>query len=464
MNPHQYLRTLWDSLRTSLWFQPVLGAILGAVLAVLFSELDRNEVLADLFFLRISVDGSRAVLGAIATGMLTILGLVFSILMVALVLASQQFSPRILRNFIRDQAAQNVMALFIGVFVYSLILLARIHYADGGVESPLLSITMALVLTLTAVGIFIYFIDHITKIIRANYIMDDINSEVMRTLRKLPSENAPPPPDETIGDAFNSDRVLVVPAPTVGYLQSIDRESLVRLAQKYDVVIRVEPMIGDFVLEASALFSVGSTTVQARREQIGDLTRELLDTIEIGVERTLLDDPLFGIRQLVDIALKAVSPGINDPTTAVNAVDYLSNLLTQAARQGDAATRFQDENGQVRVLLRPPTLAGMLELTFHELRRYTRDDPTLTERLLNALTEIARATDVAQRHALVWQHAVLISRSVDANIQEPYDRHRINEHLRTLATHVGQQPDRVLLTVDEAWLAVNAIKIEPTDE
>lgn len=464
MNSHQHLRTLWDNLRTSLWFQPVLGAIFGTALAALFSELDRHRGFANLPLFRISVEGSQAVLGAIATGMLTVLGLVFSILMVALVLASQQFSPRILRNFIRDQAAQNVIAVFVGVFVYSLILLARINHTAGGIESPVLSVTIAIVLTLAALGVFIYFIDHITKTIRANYIMADINRHVMQMLRNLPRAGLAEPLDTAAEDVLQSEQAKVIPAPTVGYLQSVDREMIVQFARQYDVVVRVEPMIGDFVAAGSPLFTVGSTAEEINRAKLASLTSDLLETIMIGIERTLLDDPLFGIRQLVDIALKAVSPAVNDPTTAVNCIDYLSNELSQATRQGESASTFQDHEGTVRLLMQPPTFAAMLDLAFNQLRRYTATDAVLTERLLDALIEIAQATQTAQRHALLWRHAGMISRSVEPHIREPFERQAINERLRTLAALAGQQPDSVLLAVDEAWLAAHTIKIDSTGE
>lgn len=453
MNSNQRLRTFLDNLRSSLWFRPALGALFGAALAAVLSELDRNRGFSSLPLLQIGVEGSHAVLGAIATGMLTILGLVFSILMVALVLASQQFSPRILRNFIRDRVAQNVLAVFIGVFVYALLLLARINQTEGGIDSPVLSVTVAILVTLIAIGYFIHFIDHITKTIRANYIVDDIDRQVMQLLRKQPGGSAEILHDEAVVNALRGEQVKIIPAPAVGYLQSVDHETLVQVAQKYDVIIRVEPMIGDFVAKGRPLFSVGSTAEEVDHEQLADLTKELSETIEIGVERTMLDDILFGVRQLVDIALRAVSPGINDPTTAINCIDHLSNVLSQAARQGEGDSYFQDSEGQIRLLLRPPAFADMLDLAFNQLRHYTRDDAVLTKRLLAALIEIAQATKVVQRHALIWQHASMISRSVDPHIHEPLERQAINERLRTLAAHVGQQPHQVLLAVDETLLA-----------
>jgi uncharacterized membrane protein len=155
-------------------------------------------------------------------------------------------------------------------------------------------------------------------------------------------------------------------------------------------------------------------------------------TFDIGTERTMFSDTLFGIRQLADIALKASSPAVNDPTTTVNCIDYLTNILTQAAHHADVRRRFYDHQGILRLVAPRPTFTMMLDLAFDQIRHYM-PDAHVTLRLLDGLAEIARATSDAERHAAIWRHATMISRRAALSIAEPLERAQINERLREIA-------------------------------
>jgi uncharacterized membrane protein len=448
MNFRQRIRTLLDDLRSSLWFRPALGALLALVLALLTALLDEATGTPRIPFFRIGTSGAQAVLAALAAATLTVVGLIFSILMVVLVLASQQFSPRVVGNVIRDRASQDVLSIFIGAFVYSLLMLALINEEREGLSSPVFSVTTAILLALVAIGAFIYFIDHITKVIRINYITAEINRQTVEQVRlqagRLAQENALA--EDDVDRAFRGDQGKSAPALEAGYIQSIDYGALVVLAQEHDLVLRVERKIGDFVAEGSRLLRVGRMAGWAEGPLPSGLIEDLWQAFDVGIERTLLDDPLFGARQLVDIALKAVSPAVNDPTTAVNCIDYLTNILIQAAHQPDGVIHHFDEAGHLRLICQPPTFEQLLDLAFEQLRLYTRTDTTLVLRLLDALTEIAQATNLPERHAALWRHAGMISRSVDPVITEPLERRQINDCLHTLTAHVHRPPEPLLLT------------------
>lgn len=241
-----------------------------------------------------------------------------------------------------------------------------------------------------------------------------------------------------------SDLGATVGAPKRGYIQAIDFEELVRIGQAYNIAVQIERMVGDFVAESGDLLRVWPQTNISE-----DAVDRLLGVFEIGTTRTLYEDVLFGLRQLVDIALKAISPAVNDPTTAVTCIDALSNILLQAARYPDPPGQYCDESGVVRLFTRPATFKAMVDLAVNQIRQYGRAERTVSLRLLDALAEIAQVTTEPQRHDILWQHACMISRGADRGIVEPLDRQQINDRLNLLARRLGKQLADVLLVADQ---------------
>lgn len=434
MNWRLRLGTSWHDLQSSLWFRPAAAALIAVVLAIGITTVDQMPYFTAPTLLRIGADSARAVLGTIAGAMLAVVGMIFSILMVVLVLASQQFSPRILRNFARDPISQNVLGIFIGTFVYSLLVLARISEHEDRVFTPVFSVTGAIALAIIAIGAFIYFIDHITKTIRISYIVSGISRQAETLLQKMAE-------DDSGGKAANEEQAqkewqpteaTAVASPRPGHIQAIDYGALVHFAQEHDLLIKIERQVGDFITRNGVLLALlpGQKLSQT-------LLDELYSAFDIGTERTMYGDVLFGIRQLVDIALKALSTAVNDPSTAVNAIDYLDNILVQAAHQGDASERFYDSAGKLRLLAPRPTFVMMLDLAFDQLRQHSSREVTITLRLLDALAEIAQVTQEPTRHAAIWRHVAMISRGVDPHITEPLERAKINERLREIAARCG---------------------------
>jgi uncharacterized membrane protein len=264
-------------------------------------------------------------------------------------------------------------------------------------------------------------------------------------LNNLYTEDVPALPISVDEEPFSlrPAEARMINAPRPGYLQAIDYTALVQTAQAHALVIKLERMVGDFVARDSPLLSIwpGEQVSQAFMD-------DLYSAFDIGTERTMFDDVLFGIRQLVDIALKAISPAVNDPTTAVNCIDYLSNLLIQAAHHPDPPGQYTDTTGKLRLIAPRPTFAMLLDLAFDQIRHYSRQEVTITLRLLAALTEIAQATSDPERQTELWRHACMISRNVDSHIREPLERRQINDYLHQLAMRTGGQAQMALLAVD----------------
>ncbi|MBA3470446.1 MAG: DUF2254 domain-containing protein [Herpetosiphonaceae bacterium] len=451
MQIHLELQARWDRLQSSLWFRPTLLSVAAAGLAVAMVATDQALELTSFPLLNAGADDARALLSSITSSMLTVTTVTFSIIMVALVLASQQFSPRIIRNFMRDSASQYVLGIFIGTFIYSLLVLGRISDTENRVFVPVVSTLVAILLTLASISTFIYFIHHIAEAIQANTIVARAGEKTVALLDKLFPEKIGRPASAIAAAEPELPATPGVPiaAAQAGYIQAIDPEALLRLAGEYDLLIRLEREIGDFVPQGNSLLRIWP-----EREFSATETQALQDVFEIGTERTLFDDILFGIRQLVDIALKAISPAVNDPSTALNAIDYLGNVLVQAAQRSDPELYRYDDQGRLRVIAQGVTFEQMVDGAFGPIRQYASGEVAVTLRLLKTLHEIAQATADPARAGVLWRHTQMIARGAVRGIPEPHDRQQINQAIRLLADQLGQLPGAALLPVDAAALAL----------
>jgi uncharacterized membrane protein len=441
MDLHLGLRTraFWDDLQSSLWFRPFLLTALSIVVALSNTVLERYLALPPL--LNTSADNARAILTAIASSMLTVTSVTFSIVMVALVLASQQFSPRILRNFMADRATQNVLGIFIGSFMHSMIVMGSISDRDEATFVPALSTLIALGFALLSVGVFIYFINHIARGIQVSNIIAKIAADTESLLHETfqdefvteqPQLNGQQLPDLGAGAA--------VLASDSGYIQGIDLRELVNVAQEHDCVFYLRCDIGNFVVVGSSLLTVHPATALSPA-----CDEQLHGNFDIGHERTLFADILFGIRQLVDIALKAISPAINDPTTAVNCIDYLYSLLIQANRYPDLPSHYYDKSGQLRLIMLRVTFADMLNLAFDQIRQYATSDVAVILRLLDVLINITAANGYDERQFLLFSQAQSIRTAAEKDIQVAADRQAVNIRLQQLAQLLPHSPAITLL-------------------
>ncbi len=387
------LGALGERLRTGFWAVPTLCVLIAVALALGLVRLDR--ALSDSFGGRITfgagVDGAREVLSAITTSMITFTGLVFSITIVVLSLTSSQFSPRVLRTFLRDRQTQLSLGIFIGTFVYAVLVLRTVRGLDDETFVPAVATTVAVVLLLTSVGTFVAYIHHVTSMIQISSILASIARETRHVLeRELPTGL----PETPIVVRPQGVPVAELPAPRAGVLVDVDVATLVRRARQADLVLVSHLHYGAFAPE-------GAPLVEVHRGDPTDLdAKAVVRAFSLAQERTMQRDVAFGFRQLADIAAKALSPGVNDPTTAVQALDGAHDLLRRLATRSLPTGVYADDEGQIRLYLPPPVFEDFLELALDEADQYGADSIQVQQRITALLNDLHAAALPEHRPAV----------------------------------------------------------------
>jgi uncharacterized membrane protein len=385
------MRRIWTRLRDTFWVVPLTFALaavfLGLGLTAFDDWLDTSLELPLLF--AGGPEGARSVLSAIITSMISFTGLVFSITIVVLQLTSSQFSPRVLRTFLRDWVNQVALGVFVATFVYSLVVLRAVRgTAETDTFVPQISVTVAFGFVLASVAVFLLYIDHIAQSIRAATIVTQIGEDTRVAIERThPSDTEPRtrvPPPATAGRRVASD--------ASGVVQQVDDRALLELAEAHGVTIRMVRAVGEFVPEGAALLEVHGA----------DLPDEasLRAAVHLGKERVLDDDPGFGLRQLVDIAERALSPGINDPTTAVQVIDQLHDLLRLLAARPLPERQTLGEDGRLAVHVPQPTFEDHLHLAVDEIAHWGADSPRVQRRLRAMLVDVQEAALPENRDAV----------------------------------------------------------------
>lgn len=349
---------------------------------------------------------AQLVLSTIAGSMMTVVSVVYSILLVALSLASTQFSTRILQRFVRDRVSQNTLGLFIGTFVYCLILLREVQSAPVP-RVPAQGVGVAVALALGAMAWLVFFIHHIVRNIQANHLVDLIAQECEAVLDAVfLTEVGPAAPEPAGWRALPPRRVL---ADRSGYVQIVDLDALSAVAEAAGGVCDSALAVGHFATGGATLATVYSP--RALRAEEVDAVRGAFD---LGPLRTMQDDAEFGVRQIVDIALKAISPAINDPSTAVTCIDHLSRILVRIAARPDPPSTFA-LGGVARVSLKATSFEAMVDLAFTQIRQYGKGDMAVGLRLLRSLDVVAEVTEDPARKAVLARHAQLVERAMRAS-------------------------------------------------
>jgi uncharacterized membrane protein len=406
------LQLWWAAIRDSLWFTPAILTVAAVGLASITLRLDesalaRDQADVDLIF-GAGAEGARAVLSTIAGGIITVTGVVFSVTIVALQLASSQFTPRVLRNFMADRANQTVLGVFIGTFTYAILILKEVEAAteetDGFV--PVLSVTVALVLVMVSIGFLIFFIDHVARTIHASTIIDRVTNDTLFHVRRLFPEPIGKPADGDLPDIMMpTTEPGTILTDETGYLQSIDDDALFRLARKGRLTIRMEPFISEFLLPHSVLVSIWPASAAADRDVVAGVRKAFV----IGRERSLEQDVEFGVSQLVDIAVKALSPSVNDPTTARMCIDRLGEILVVL---GNRAVPNTLRTGEARMLLfvaRRTVFEHVAELAFDDIRHFGVSTPSVARHLLRTLERVCGLVPPNRRVAIVKQANLVLA-------------------------------------------------------
>ena len=331
---------------------------------------------------------AQAILGGIAASIMTVVSIVFAILLMTLTLASMQFSPRIIVSFSKDRVTQWTLGIFLGTFCYCMAALPGARSRPTPFE-PDLTVLGAMLLAVACVGWLLFFIHHIAHAISVNQIVDRIAAETESIVDELMPW--PRRPIRTWEPLEPIEWAPAVPSEISGYIRVVDTKLLVQAAKNYHVKIRVARRVGQFVPAGIPLVEVSKTDrVTAEAED------DIRGAFDLGAFRTLQQDVECGVLQIVDIALKAISPAVNDPSTAIGCVDQLSRVLIRFASRQPPEGQLYDPPGVLRVSLQWIDFDRLLESAFEQIRMYSKSDVAVSLRLLRALRDIAIAAPVEE--------------------------------------------------------------------
>ncbi len=438
------LAQLWDALWSTFWFLPsvmtvlAIGAAFGMIALDGLVEGEAIESLAWIYANR--PDGARELLSTVAGSMITVAGVVFSITIVALALAAQQLGPRLLRSFMRDKGNQAVLGTFVATFVYCLLVLRTIHGDGEEGFVPHLAVAFGVLLAVVSLLVLIFFIHHVSASIQADKVIAVVSRDLESAIHRLFPEHLGHEPDGAplgLGGAESNreadpapdglperfaQAAVAVPAGKSGYLQAVDGESLVELATERDLVLRLRRRPGDFVVEGRTLAEVWPG------ERIdAAIVEEVADAFIVGEQRTLPQDAEFAIDQLVQVAIRALSPSLNDAFTAMTCVDHLGAALSSLAERRLPSPRRRDQTGGVRVVADVTGFAGLVNAAFDQIRQNSRTNAAVTIRLLESLAGVAEHTRNETQRAALLRQARMVAEGAREAIPHEADRADVEE-------------------------------------
>ncbi|MFE0129999.1 DUF2254 domain-containing protein [Streptomyces sp. NPDC059037] len=412
------LSPLREHLRDTMWFAPTAGLVGAMVLWWVAAELDTHIVTAakdaedyeTVESLMSIAEDAKAVISTIGSAMMTFIGVVFSISLVAVQMASGQFSPRVVRLYVRSRITKITLTVFLATFLFSLMTLTSFDSETDPrklTTVPLIESVLAMVMVLLSLLLFIAYVNGTLRMMRISFVIDRIARESFRVAVKHPTEGA------VDNERLGPETARITHRGRAGVLRDVNIARVVRAARRQGVVLRLVPRIGDFMVPGTPVFTVHGGAAPS--------PRALRYTVSVGVERTFHQDLGFGLRQLADIALRALSPAVNDPTTAVQALDRIIQFLASVARYPLGALRHRDRRGAVRLVQPVPDWTALVDLGFAEIRGCAIGNPQVTRRMLAGLDDLLRLAPQERREPLL-RHRELLTQAVDRTVPESADR------------------------------------------
>ena len=418
----------------SLWVEPAAAGLAALLAGTLLSQVqvDRHSLLAPLAF-QGTADDARTLLITIASTVVTVIALVLGLTVVALQLSSTQFSPRLLRNFLRDRPTQLVLSVFIASFVYSGAGLYTVGVAAGNrvQDFPRLAVTGAIVLLFATLGMVVYFADHLAHSLQIDAITGRVQAGTLNVVRTKPGtaeEPTPTPPPWAVA----------VLAPRSGYVETAHPERMLPLAARHRLSVLIRPRVGEHVVAGTPLAWIWTASATDPLPDPATFRTAVADAVRVGFERTLEQDAAFGIRQLVDMACKALSPAVNDPYTAVQAIDHLSVIFAALAVRplGDDIAR--DESAGAVVIVPGRRFGEYLATMCGLIRRYGSSEPTVSVALLRLLTGCASFVGAdAARQADIRRETDLILADAERAVGQPADLQQVRDAAARLTRRPG---------------------------
>ncbi|MDQ6623134.1 MAG: DUF2254 domain-containing protein, partial [Verrucomicrobiota bacterium] len=407
-----FLGAQWEKLRTSYWFIPSVLAVAATALSFVTVHIDTivnaKWARATGWIWAGSPAGARNVLATIAGSTITVAGVVFSITIVALALASSQFGPRLLRNFMGDRLTQVVLGIFVSTFLYCLLVLRTIR---GGTDVttfvPFLSVTCGLLFAVSSVGFLIFFIHHISSLILAENLIARVAAELEAGIDRLfpdslgEGEEKEAGREEAIEEpASMNEEPHEIRAPKSGFIQAMDAEAVLKLASEKNMLVRLARRPGDFVARGALLAEVWP---KARAGE--ELSGELAGAFYFARQRTPTQDVEYAIDQLVEVAVRALSPGINDPFTAMTCIEWLGVALIRVGDRRMPSRYRRDEEGELRVITDVTDFSGLAAACLDQIRQYGCQSVGVTIRLLDMLERVASEISLPKNREILAAHA-----------------------------------------------------------
>jgi uncharacterized membrane protein len=427
------LSLVLDALRGSFWFLPTLLTLAAAALAVGLLLTDRwvaSPALREVGWIYTGgAQGARSLLSTVAGAVVTVVGVAFSVTIVSLQLAAAQLGPRVLRNFMRDRGNQMVLGTFVATFVYCLLVLRTVRGDNGLADDafvPHLAVTGGVALAIVSAAVLIYFIHHAAVAIQADHVVATIAAELHATLDALyPERLGRDDPESDPAPALPADfdaQALRVRARETGYVQSIGSEAVMAVATNRDVLIRLECQPGQFVIEGECVARVWPP---GNLDDAG--ARRLAGAVALGRVRTLVQDLGFGIEQLVEVAVRALSSDVRDPTTAMRCLDRLGAALARLASRR-LPSPYRRDGGRLRVIAPGISVSGIADATFDAIRERGAESLAVTVRLLETFERVARLGGTRELHVALLRNTVKVERGSRATLTEPWERRTIERH------------------------------------
>ncbi|MFZ0242733.1 MAG: DUF2254 domain-containing protein [Desulfobacterales bacterium] len=444
------IKNIWYRLQTSFWFLPALIAAAAIGLSFISIAVDRlylgREGLRLSWIYSGGPDGARTVLSVIAGSMITVAGVVFSITIVVLSLASSQFGPRLVRNFMNVKANQMVLGTFVATFIYGILVLRTVDATDGAKFVPSLSVTIAVAMSLLSLGVLIYFIHSVSESIQAQHIIARVRNDLDSAVERIFPE--------TIGhgkDRFENlvEREYDIPrtcGPVAcqvrveksGYLQAVDSDALMDIAVNQNLLIHLGYRPGDFITRNGILVTIWPGAAVDEK-----LSKKINAIFIVGSERTLEQDVEFAVSQLVEIAVRALSPGINDPITAITCIDWLGAILCQLANRKMPPSHRYDEQNRLRIISKTYTFGGMANAAFNMIRQNSETVAAVSIHLLETIAIVADQTSRKKDLAALLRQASMVVNGCKKNLTADEDRADLEKRYEAAVKALEHDPTRI---------------------
>lgn len=415
----------WNELEATFWFVPVLIISFSILLSICLVYLDSLITIPregwSRFFLVNSSDSARSILSTISSAMMGVAGTVFSITLVVLTLASSQFGPRLIKNFMYVRLNQVVLGLYISTYLYCLIVLNSVTDSNVYTFIPSISILVAIIAAVINIILLIIFIHQIAISIQADKVVSDISEFISKQLETLFPEKMGEEIEieenvDTIAAVSGYQKQIYIKSPKNGYLQFIDSKALIEIITKHDALLELYCRPGEHLVEGAEIGLLFSNGKWEKNE-----FEKIFNQFVIGKTKTSQQDLEFSIQQMVEIAARALSPGVNDPYTAITCIDNLTSIMCYLAQANFPSKYRFDEEGNLRIIADTLDFEGILDTAFNQIRQFSKESPAVIIRMMEALTTIQNFISKESHKKAVFRHAEMVLSSGKQNIEEKKD-------------------------------------------